>query len=225
MVEPERVQPETGLAYRVRRPDAPAERGVILLHGLGGDEDVMWVFSGVLPPDWAAAAPRGTFPATDGGRSWSRTGKEHLATVEEFGESVRRLRDLLTSLRASVGVPGDAWTWMGFSQGAALAFAAALEAGAAPRAVVSLAGFLPDGLGDEDLERLRGLPVYWGHGTKDDHVPVSRARRDVARLRKAGLDVTYCEADVGHKLGVDCLRGLKGWFAGGPARRSPSGDL
>ncbi len=225
MGEAEPAQPGDGLAYRILRPDAPAERGVILLHGLGGDENVMWVFRSVLPPGWAAVAPRGTFPAADGGRSWARTGKEHLASVQEFGESVRQLQALLPSLQPSLGVRAEAWVWMGFSQGAALAFVAALAPGAAPRAVVSLAGFLPDGLGGDDLGRLRGLPVYWGHGTKDDHVPVARARRDVARLREAGLDVTYCEAEVGHKLGADCLRGLNGWFAAGSVQRSPRDDL
>jgi hypothetical protein len=44
----------------------------------------------------------------------------------------------------------------------------------------------------------------------------------MARLREAGLDVTYCESDVGHKLGADCLRGLKAWFArDGAVPRAP----
>jgi predicted esterase len=90
--------------------------------------------------------------------------------------------------------------------------------------VVSLAGFVPDGFEVRAGARLAGVPVYWGHGTKDDQVPVQRARRDVSRLRQAGLDVTYCEADVGHKLGADCLRGLKGWFFEGSARHGSPGD-
>jgi phospholipase/carboxylesterase len=224
MVEPERAQIGGELVCRIRRPDDPAERGVILLHGLGGDENVMWVFGGVLPPAWAAVAPRAAFPATDGGWSWTQTGKEHLASVDELGESVGRVRGLLESLQAGLGVPQDGWVWVGFSQGAGLAFAAACAPGVRPRAVVSLAGFVPDGFEARAGARLAGLPVYWGHGTKDDQVPVERARRDVSRLREAGLDVTYCEADVGHKLGADCLRGLKEWFSGSSARQGSPDD-
>jgi predicted esterase len=43
-------------------------------------------------------------------------------------------------------------------------------------------------------------------------VPVERARRDVEILRAASVDVAYCEAEVGHKLGIDCLHGLKTWL-------------
>ena len=73
----------------------------------------------------------------------------------------------------------------------------------------------------DSLARLASLPVYWGHGTQDDQVPVERARRDVARLRQAGVDVSYCEADVGHKLGADCLLGLASWLARGPGAPRP----
>src|SRR3972149_7991963 len=63
----------------------------------------------------------------------------------------------------------------------------------------------------DSLARLASLPVYWGHGTQDDQVPVERARRDVARLRQAGVDVSYFEAGVGRKVGA-------GWLARPPAR-------
>jgi predicted esterase len=71
-----------------------------------------------------------------------------------------------------------------------------------------VAGHLPQG----DLSRLSGLPVFWGHGARDELIPVTGARKDVARLRAAGARVQYCEADVTHKLGSACLRELKQWI-------------
>ncbi|MGD8822778.1 MAG: hypothetical protein PVG63_06725, partial [Anaerolineales bacterium] len=58
----------------------------------------------------------------------------------------------------------------------------------------------------------KGVPVYWGHGTEDELIPIEHARHDVERLRTAGVDVSFCEAEVGHKVGVECTRGLKTWF-------------
>jgi phospholipase/carboxylesterase len=211
MARPELAISEAGLVYRIRAPQ-DARRGVILTHGLGGDEGVMWVFESALPEDWIAAAPRGLFPAPDGGWGWTRAGKEHLSSASEFEEAIGELRGFLARMSRDAGVGEDAWVWMGFSQGAALAFASALAPGARPAGVVSLAGFLPEGADAEALSRLRQVPVYWGHGAQDDLVPIGRARRDVQTLRAASVDVTYCEAEVGHKLGVGCLRGLKTWL-------------
>jgi predicted esterase len=44
-------------------------------------------------------------------------------------------------------------------------------------------------------------------------VPVGRARASVALLEQAGAQVTYCEDEVGHKVSIPCLHGLKKFFA------------
>ena len=39
------------------------------------------------------------------------------------------------------------------------------------------------------------------------------ARQLIESLEKAGALITFCEAEVGHKVSADCLRGLEGFFA------------
>ena len=41
-----------------------------------------------------------------------------------------------------------------------------------------------------------------------DNVPIERMRSGVELVKRAGADLTVCEDEVGHKLSVDCLRGL-----------------
>jgi hypothetical protein len=43
-------------------------------------------------------------------------------------------------------------------------------------------------------------------------VTVDRARASIEVLEQAGAKVTYCEDDVGHKVSITCLRGLKKFF-------------
>lgn len=212
MTEPALAISAAGLTYRIRAPETRARKGVLMLHGLGGDEGVMWVFQNVIPDDWIAVAPRGPFASPAGGWGWTRTGSEHLSPVAEFRDASREVRRFCAGLSRELDISKSAWVWMGFSQGAALAFAASLAPGTHSAAVVALAGFLPEGIQAADLARLARTPIYWGHGTQDEHVPVERARQDVARLRAASADVTFCEAEVGHKLGIECLRGLGGWL-------------
>jgi phospholipase/carboxylesterase len=83
------------------------------------------------------------------------------------------------------------------------------------KTVASLSGFLPDGL---DMITARNSfsekPIFLAHGSRDELVPIERARSAVDILGKAGGNVTYCEDDVGHKLSASCFRGLEGFLAG-----------
>ena len=40
-------------------------------------------------------------------------------------------------------------------------------------------------------------------------IPLDRARASMALLEQAGAQVTYCEDDVGHKLGANCRHALE----------------
>jgi predicted esterase len=77
-----------------------------------------------------------------------------------------------------------------------------------PKAIIAAAGFLPKG----DFTDLRGLPIFWGHGTRDEWIPIEKARGDAMILRDFKADIRFCETDVGHKLGLECLDGLDGWI-------------
>jgi len=165
----------------------------------------MGVFEHALPADWGIASPRGIFPSTRGGYSWTEgRGSTHLPA---FDEAARRLNAWISDTAASLGSDPRRVVWMGFSQGAALAFAVLLR-GAAVLGVASLAGFLP-----EDVDHLPPGPrVFWAHGRRDEDVPIARARADAERLRSFGAEVEFCDADVDHRVGAACLTALRRWL-------------
>ncbi len=189
----------------VRQTSEPATFLVIMLHGWSGDERAMWVFKNVLPPSSMAVSIRGLFPVKTGGYQWTNESRSIDLDTTKFNDASVFLRsvrdDLINELKDPIKV-----VLMGFSQGAALAFASMGDL--KPDGIVAIAGFLPEG----SVKQFSSVPIYWGHGVRDDHVPISRAREDVARLRKAGAEVAFCEVDVGHKLGVECARGLEHWL-------------
>jgi len=189
----------------VRQTSAPPTLLVIMLHGWSGDERAMWVFENVLPPSSMAVAIRGIFPVKNGGYQWTNESPSIDLDMTMFDAASIFLKTVTDDLVAELNEPTRV-VLMGFSQGAALAFASAGDL--MPDGIVAIAGFLPDG----DIRHLSSVPVFWGHGVRDDHVPVSRAREDVAKLRKTGTEVAYCEVDVGHKLGLECAQGLEQWL-------------
>ena len=208
MAEPILVAGTDGrLTYRYR-PARPGVRlTVVLLHGLTGDERVMWVLERALPVGSRIVAPRAPFPAAEGGYGWLPFGTTGWPAREDFRDGVEALGSLLDDLEHAGGLDRSRLVYLGFSQGAALAFAASVLPRTRPAGLVALAGFLPAG----DAAGLAGLSIFWGHGTSDERVPIARARQDADRLRAAQARVILCESDVGHKLGAECLRGLRAW--------------
>jgi predicted esterase len=196
------------LVYRWQPADEPDSVPVILLHGHTGDETVMWVVTKALPTKGMIVAPRGLYLASEGGYSWTQAIRPGRGTLDDLAPSVLALSTLIDELEREAELDRTRMILVGFSQGAALAFAAAGDDRLRPQGIVALAGFLPEGA----QAHLSGMPVYWGHGTQDTRIPIEEARGDVERLWAAGARVEMCEADVGHRVGVECMRGLHQWW-------------
>ncbi len=200
----------SGLVYRYRDGRGDLGPSMILLHGLGGDENSMWILEQSLPKGGVKIAPRALFPMAGNGYSWVKQTLHGWPTAKDFDLAVTALKNLVDELQVKAGLKREEMFLMGFSQGAALAFTAAADPELRPKAVIAAAGFLPKG----HFTNLSGLPVFWGHGSRDEWVPIERARSEALLLRDFGAQVRFCETDVGHKLGMECLNGLSGWMKG-----------
>jgi phospholipase/carboxylesterase len=173
----------------------------------------MWIFSPRLPKNALLLAPRGIYPSPLGGYSWQPESENRSPWVDDFRPAAEALQEIL--------VPGcysnadfSKLSIVGFSQGAALAYSIALLFPQRVHTIAGLSGFMPEGA--EALARNRPLQaktVFVAHGRQDDLVPVSSARQSVALLELAGAHVSYCEDDVGHKLGLACFRSLEAFLA------------
>jgi phospholipase/carboxylesterase len=195
---------------KTRRPDGEGPFPVILmLHGWTGNEKAMWVFAGRMPMDALLLAPRAPYPSPLGGYSWHAQQHQVWPWVDDFNPALEALFQMLSG-RHFPEADFSSMVLVGFSQGAAMAYALALQHPKRVRALVGLSGFMPDGA--EALARYRpldGAPVFTAHGSTDRLVSVERARQSVRILEEAGAEVVYCEDDVGHKLGAGCFKGME----------------
>lgn len=202
-----------GWRMRQRVPVGPGPHPLILmLHGWTGDENAMWVFASRLPEDALLIAPRGLYETPLGGYGWHPHNPKAWPWVDEFQPAMDALLELLVD-RNLPAVDMSQLRFVGFSQGAALAFTFALYYPWRVRSLAGLSGFLPDGaLALTRDQPLKGKSVFLAHGASDEIVPVGRAREAVKLLGQAGAKVTYCEDDVGHKLSLSCYQGLQAFF-------------
>ncbi|HSQ39286.1 MAG TPA: dienelactone hydrolase family protein, partial [Anaerolineales bacterium] len=160
-------------------------------------------------------APRAPHPAPQGGYSWRlpRADSFGRPSLEDMRESAEALIRLVDAYAAQSQVDASRFDVMGFSQGAALSnVLTCLHPQRVHRAGI-LAGFMPSGMeGIISQKPLAGKSVFVSHGTQDNMVPIDRARASMSLLEQAGADITYCEAEVGHKVSADCLHGLENFF-------------
>ncbi|HSJ86036.1 MAG TPA: PHB depolymerase family esterase [Anaerolineales bacterium] len=201
---------------RIREASQQPSRLMLLIHGLTGDENSMWVFARNMPAQYWMVAPRGTYKAQPSGYSWrdqAPSSPSERPSLDQLRTSADALIRLVDEYAASVRIDASTFDLMGFSQGAAMSNVLAFLYPQRVRKVGILAGFVPSGLEELAPRRpLEGKPFFVTHGTKDETVPVDRARTSIAILEEAGAQVTYCEDDVAHKVSVTCLRALHDFF-------------
>src|SRR3990172_4450993 len=200
-----------GWTMRVRHATQDPARFMLLLHGWTGDEKSMWIFTHRFPADLWIAAPRAPHSSKNGGFSWRPLHSVQdtdwgLPTLSDLKPAAEGLIRMVDEVSASAGVDATQFEVAGFSQGGALTNVLALLYPQRIRKAAVLAGFMPAGV-DGLLQRrvLAGKRFFVAHGTQDKLVPFERARRSIELLEMGGAQVTFCEAEVGHKLSVDCL--------------------
>jgi len=101
----------------------------------------------------------------------------------------------------------------GFSQGGVIALRAAMRSKAKPLGILLLSTWLP---GREafavPIER-RDIPVFIGHGTQDEVVPVGAADRMAQYLREEGVtELTERRYPMGHSVVPEELQDLAEWL-------------
>ena len=233
---PGRVLPDWSI---VETPVVGTHRAtVFLFHGLGADgHDLAPVVPALRLP--AALGVRFRFPeapkrpvTVNGGfvmRAWydlpaldggGRADPEHLA------ESVAGARALLAAEIAG-GIPPERIVLAGFSQGGAVALAAATGTGVSgepppPLAgVVALSAYLPGETAPFPAPEGNRTPIFLAHGEHDDLVPFALGAASRDRLLAAGWKVEFHSYPMAHAVSpeeiADLGRFLRRALGGGPA--------
>lgn len=204
----------TGLVHRVLRPGGSGPHPtVVMLHGRSGGEDAMWIFARTLPSDWLVISPRGIKPDPAGGYAWHPRQRDEWPPLDMFDEAVGAVSSFIRALPAAYDSDPDLVYLMGFSQGAATAYATAMGHPGLVKGIAGLVGFVPVQC-DAAVETavLRGLPIFMAVGIEDPYIPHVRARNCAQTLRDTGADLSYREYEAGHRLNSQGVRDLKTWW-------------
>ncbi len=186
----------------------PVSRGIAIgFHGYAQSAEDMLDELRTLDVEraWTLIAPQGLHRFYTRGEtrvvaSWMTRQDRDLAIADNL-EYVRQLIGSgLSSVHASTA--GDApLVFVGFSQGAAMAYRAAVLAIDRPSNVIALGGDAPPEVRDADPARVRDRlrHVLIGAGTRDTWFTAEKWRRDAAWLQAASVPHDVVTFDGGHE--------------------------
>lgn len=171
---------------------------VVGFHGYGENADVHLEQLRRLPGAnrWVLCAVQALHPfynrAGEVIASWmTREQREHA-----IEDNIRYAASVVAEVRRELPV-SQRLAYLGFSQGAAMAYRAAAGSGYSCLGVVVLGGDVPPELESRDLSCFP--PVLLGRGSSEEWYDAAKMEHDVELLRKKGVDIRPCVFQGGHE--------------------------
>jgi phospholipase/carboxylesterase len=203
-----------GWTFRVQYPTIPIsdQRTMLLLHGHFGNENAMWILTKPIPNSYTLIAPRAPVKTGEDQYSWHGIAQQWPG-LEIYTELTDQLLTRVDGWMREQNLNSQNYDVMGFSQGAVMAYALAILHPQRIGKVATLAGFIPRRwLTQINGQLLAGKSFFVAHGKQDDIIPIKKAYQAADWLEDNGAHVTFCAADIGHKLSANCFNGLGEFF-------------
>jgi len=207
----------------ILEPEQPAQAVVIWLHGLGADgHDFVPVVPHLGLPDQLAVrfifpqAPVQPVTVNNGYpmRAWYdilAMGASREINEQTLFESVVRINQLISD-QIDQGISPDRILLVGFSQGGAVAYETGLSFPLPLAGVAALSTYLATDPAAR-LERSQGFPIWIGHGTADDVVPLTLGEQARSRLVELGLTPDWQTWPMAHEVVLDEIQALGRWIS------------
>jgi phospholipase/carboxylesterase len=211
---------DLSLVYNVREPEehAAGERPLLLLlHGIGSNEDDLFALASYLDPSLLVVSARAPISLPQGGYGWFNieyTSRGLQADLEQAETSRKLILAFLDELIGSYAVDPGRVMLMGFSQGAMMSLGLLLTEPQRVSAVAALSARFPSGFNGTfgNTALLRNKPVLVTHGIYDPVIPIEYGRECRDELQRLSIDLTYREYPMAHEVTMEALRDVSTWI-------------
>jgi predicted esterase len=186
---------------------APARGVVVVFHGYGQSAEMM-----LRDVEGITGIERWTLVAVQGlHRFYTRDNQTVIASWMTRQDRERAIADNITYVDRAIdaAAPADSkLIFLGFSQGVAMAYRAALSGKRKGAGIVVLGGDVPP-----DVELTNAPPVLIGAGVRDTWYTPEKLRADVARLDAAGVTHEAISLAAGHEWTDEFRQAVARWLA------------
>ncbi|MDD4970202.1 MAG: hypothetical protein PHT07_12325 [Paludibacter sp.] len=210
---------EGSLYYLVREAKAGTINPplLILMHGVGSNEQDMFSFSEHLPDNFLILSARGPLTIGPNSYAWFQVDFSTGVPVihKEQAENSRKIIiQFLESLKTHHSFDEKQVYLGGFSQGGIMSFSVGLTRPDLIKGIAVMSGRLLNEIKPFIVpsEKLSSLKVFISHGLSDNVLNIEYARESNAYLKTLGLTPTYKEFLGGHTLPNEIWLDLISWL-------------
>lgn len=209
----------TVLHYLVREPKIKSAKPpvIILLHGVGSNEEDLFSFANQLPEKYLVVSAQA--PIRLGGNSFAwyqvdfSTGKP-VFNFEQENKSRNLIIKFIEQLKGKYSLNENEIYLCGFSQGAIMSYSLALTRPDLVKGIAVLSGRLLEEIKSEiaSKEKLGQLKVFISHGSNDSTLPIHYAREANAFLKTISISPTYKVYQATHEINNSMMNDLINWL-------------
>lgn len=211
---------DLSLFHLVKAPVNAVEKSpvLIMLHGYGSDANDLFSFASELPDELFIISAQAPYPLPPYGNAWYAINFDSVhgkfSDDVQAVESREKIAAFIDEVITNYPVDSDNLTLLGFSQGTILSYAVALSYPQKVKNVIALSGYINLDIIDKDFRKndFSNLSVYASHGTVDQVIPISWARRSPEILKQLGIEHKYSEFPIGHGVAPQNLMEIKSWI-------------
>ncbi|MEO1260790.1 MAG: dienelactone hydrolase family protein [Bacteroidota bacterium] len=207
------------LEHKVRM----AKKGVqnppllILLHGLGSNENDLFQLANLLDENFLIVSARAPYVVSTDKFKWydvDFSSGRPVINDAQAEESRKRLKGFVDQLKSVYSFDQEKIFIGGFSQGAIMSYSIGLTEPDYFAGIIALGGRMLDATKSKIAEsKLASSNVLIIHGTKDKVLPVQYARQAKSVLEQQQVNLEYHEIDLGHSINRETLQLLNNWLA------------
>ena len=208
------------LTHLVQTPAASsAERPpmLILLHGVGSNEEDLMGLAPYLDPRFFVVSVRAPITLGAGAYGWYAlqfTADGMVHNPEEAERGRKAAERSIDELVAAYDVDPERVYLLGFSQGAIMSLGIVLKNPGKVAGAVIMSGRLLPELAGEPVEAapLEGFPILVVHGINDGVLSIAMGRQIRDYLAKLPVALTYHEYPIGHQVNQQSLDDIAAWL-------------
>ncbi len=192
---------------------------LILLHGVGSNEQDLFELAPYLDPRFLVLSARAPIQLSPGSYAWFHVqfiGGAPRVNADEAERSRLRLAEFIRQAVESRQADPGRVLLMGFSQGAIMSQSVMLTRPDLLAGVVAMSGrILPEvrPLAVPPAQ-LAGFPVLVQHGLYDQVLPIEYGRDTRGYLSTLPVDLSYREYPMGHQITDESLADAAAWLTG-----------